>query len=108
VRYFECSAVKFGESQSAVLHQPCTFDVITHFLYYGNDFTLMICVLGAFAKLRKATVSFVMSVCLSARMEQLGSHWTDFHEILNSSIFRKSVAEVQVSLKCCKNNGHFT
>jgi hypothetical protein len=39
--------------------------------------------LGAFAKLRKATISFVMSVCvrLSVRTEQLGSHWTDFHEI---------------------------
>ena len=33
--------------------------------------------LGAFAKLRNATISFVMSV----RMEQLGSYWTDFHEI---------------------------
>jgi hypothetical protein len=33
---------------------------------------------GALAKLRKAIVSFVMS----ARMEYLGSHWTDFHEIL--------------------------
>ena len=39
--------------------------------------------LGAFAKLRKATVSFVISVRvrLSVRIEQLGSHWTDFHEI---------------------------
>jgi hypothetical protein len=35
--------------------------------------------LGAFAKLRKATISFVMSVRLSVRMEQLGSHWTNFH-----------------------------
>jgi len=32
---------------------------------------------GAFAKLRKATIRFVMSV----RMEQLCSHWMDFHEI---------------------------
>jgi len=32
--------------------------------------------LGAFAKLRKATISFLVSV----RME-LGSHSTDFHEI---------------------------
>jgi len=32
--------------------------------------------LGASAKLRKSTVSFVMSV----RVEQLGSHWTDFRE----------------------------
>jgi len=30
--------------------------------------------LGAFAKLRKVTVSFIMSVRLSARMEKLGSH----------------------------------
>jgi hypothetical protein len=45
--------------------------------------------LGAFANLRKATITFVMSVCLPVRpsvclyvrMEQLGSHWTDFLEI---------------------------
>jgi hypothetical protein len=35
--------------------------------------------LGAFAKLRKATVSFIMPVHPSARMEQLGSQWTDFY-----------------------------
>jgi len=35
-------------------------------------------VLGAFANLRKATISFVMSVCLPLRMEQLGCHWTIF------------------------------
>ena len=39
-----------------------------------------------FAKLLKATISYVMSVRPSvrlspARMEQLGSHWTDFDEI---------------------------
>jgi hypothetical protein len=37
------------------------------------------------AKERRATISFAMSVLLSAYssvcMEQLGSHWTDFHEI---------------------------
>jgi hypothetical protein len=41
--------------------------------------------LGAFAKLRKGTMTFVMSVrpsiCLSVCMKQLGSHRTDFHEI---------------------------
>ena len=36
---------------------------------------------GALAKLRKAIISFVMSVCLSVRMEQLGFHSTDFHEV---------------------------
>jgi hypothetical protein len=37
--------------------------------------------LGAFAKLRKASFGFVMSVRPSVRMKQLGSYWTDFHEI---------------------------
>ena len=64
--------------------------------------------LGAFVKLRKATVSFVMSVCPFVRMEQLGSHWTDFHEILFLSIFRKSVEKNQVSLKSDPNNWYFT
>jgi hypothetical protein len=29
----------------------------------------------------KETISFAMSVCLSFRIEKLGSHWMDFHEI---------------------------
>ena len=33
---------------------------------------------GAFAKLRKATFSFVKSVCMFVRMELLGSHSMDF------------------------------
>ena len=39
----------------------------------------------------------------SVRMEQLGTHWTDFHEILYLSITRKSVEKIQVSLKSDKN-----
>ena len=35
---------------------------------------------------KKKTVSFVMSVCLSVRMGQLGSHWKDFREIWHLSI----------------------
>jgi len=35
--------------------------------------------LGAFPKLRIETLSFVLSVGWSVRMEQLDSHWTDFH-----------------------------
>jgi hypothetical protein len=60
--------------------------------------------LGAFAKLRKATISFVMSV----RLEQLGFHWTDFHEMWYFDIFRKSVQKIQVLLKSDENNWHFT
>jgi len=41
-------------------------------------------------------------------MEQLGSHLTDFHEILYFNIFRKSVEKIQVSLKPDKNNRYFT
>jgi hypothetical protein len=36
-------------------------------------------ILGAFAKLRKTTISFVLSVRLSVLIEQLGSHWKDFN-----------------------------
>jgi hypothetical protein len=45
--------------------------------------------LGAFVKLRKSAFSFVISVRPSVRpparqsyrMEEIGSHWTHFHEI---------------------------
>jgi len=64
-------------------------------------------VLGAFAKLRKMTISFVTAVRPSVRME-LGSYWKNFHEILYLRIFRKSVGKMQVSLKSDKNKGYFT
>jgi len=38
-------------------------------------------ILGAFAKLRKVTISFIVSLCPSVRMEQLASHWKDIREI---------------------------
>ena len=60
--------------------------------------------LDAFANVRKATISAVMSV----RMEQLGSHWTNFYETSYLSFFRKCFHEMQVSLKSDKNNGYFT
>jgi hypothetical protein len=50
-----------------VLHRPLKFVFIF---------------LGAFTKVQKATANTVMSVC----MEQLGPHWTTFHDIL---IFEK-------------------
>jgi len=53
---------------------------------------------GAFAKLRKASISSVMSVCLSVRIEHLSSHSMDFHEILYLSTLRKSVEKIQLSL----------
>jgi len=49
-----------------------------------------------------------VSVLPPVRMEQLGSHWTDFHESWYLSIFRKSVENIQISLKSDRNNGYFT
>ena len=69
---------------------------------------------GEFVKLRKATISFVMTVLLSNRLsvrlsatlcdrlsvrtEQLDYQWKDFNEILYLRIFRKSVRKIQVLL----------
>jgi len=39
---------------------------------------------------------------------ELGFHWTDFHEILCMSIFKKSVEKIQVSLTSDKKNRYFT
>jgi hypothetical protein len=50
-------------------------------------------------KLQKATISFIVHIRFSVRVEQLCSHWKDFHEIFYLSIFRKSVQKIEVSLK---------
>jgi hypothetical protein len=55
----------------------------------------------------KATVSFIMSFRLPVRMEQLGSHSTDFNEIRCLRILLKSVGKIQVSLKSDNNNVYF-
>ena len=66
-------------------------------------------VFSAFSKLRKATISFVTSVrpsvSQSVRREQLGSHRTDFHEVLYLVIFRETVEKILVSLQSDRNNG---
>jgi hypothetical protein len=68
------------------------------FVFYSTLPTLMM--LGQ----TQIKFNFVMSV----HMEQLGSHWTDFHEIWYLNIFRKSVGKIQVSLKSERNDGYFT
>jgi len=40
-------------------------------------------------------------------MEQLGSHWKDFHEILYGSVFRKSVVKIEVSLNLTRIAGMY-
>ena len=67
------------------------------------------CHLRRFLKIAKReTVSFIVSVRLCARMEQLGTHGKYFHEIWRLNIFQKSVQKIQVTLKYYKNNGYFT
>jgi hypothetical protein len=46
-----------------------------------------------------------MSVCPSVRIEQFGSHWTDFHQIWYLIILPKSVQKTQGSLKSHKMTG---
>jgi hypothetical protein len=60
------------------------------------------------AKKKEKNTSFVMSVRMSVHMEQLSSHWTDFHEVWCFRIFRKSVEKIEISLKSDKNNAYFT
>jgi len=38
-----------------------------------------------------------MSVCLYVRMEQFGSHWKNYYEILYLNISREFVEKIQVS-----------
>jgi hypothetical protein len=71
--------------------------------------------LGLFAKLWRATVSFIMSICPSIRSaihlsasNNSTQHSMDFREIWYLSIFRKSVKKIQVSLNSDKSSGYFT
>jgi len=60
--------------------------------------------LGAFEKLRKGTISFVMHVrSKGTRLPLDRFSWNLIFEI-----FRKSVEKIQVSLKSDKNKGYFT
>jgi hypothetical protein len=55
--------------------------------------------LGPFAKLQRATISFIMYVRLSVHMERFGSHWKIFRKIWYFSSFQKSVEKIHVSSK---------
>ena len=76
-----------------------------------NIFYLLLCnFLKHFRRFRKIAKSYywLRHVRPPVCMEQLGSHWTDFHEIWYLRFFRKSVQKIQVSLKSGKNKGYFT
>jgi hypothetical protein len=98
--FFETS-VHFYQNISRHLSESCCLHC------HGTE-THCCSFLGVFARLRKATISFVVSFHPSLRTEQLGSHWTDFHEIWYLNIFEKSVQKIEVLLKSDKNDWHFT
>ena len=61
--------------------------------------------LGALAKLRKVNISFVISVLV----EQLGSHWMDFHDLIFGNLSRKlkfhsNLASVTGTLRADQDN----
>jgi hypothetical protein len=76
-------------------------------MYWGKYRTQYL-FLGAFAKFWKVTISFVMSVCPSVRMKQLGSHWREFEKTWYFRLFRKSVEKIKISVQSDKNNEYFT
>jgi hypothetical protein len=61
---------------------------------------------GAFAKLRNATISFVMSVCPSAwnNSAPIGRNYMEVY----IGIFFENVPKIQILLKSDKDNGYFT
>jgi hypothetical protein len=71
-----------------------------------NPTASFILYLGTFAKLRKATISFVVSV----RMRQLGSLWADFHGIWYWSIFLKCVEKMNfiIFIKIWQEKRYYT
>jgi hypothetical protein len=75
--------MKFAYFLKACCHasfQVCELNVIS---VASILVVCMLCMLflGVFAKLRKAIISFVMSIYPSVRVNQLNSHWMDFYEI---------------------------
>jgi len=64
--------------------------------------------LGAIAKLRKAAMNLVTPVCPSARMEQLGSNWSDLKKKSDISVFLENLSrKFKFSLQSDKNKGCF-
>ena len=57
---------------------------------------------------KRLSASSCLAVRPCVRMVQHDSHWTNFHEVWYSSVFRKSVEKTQVPLESDKNNGCFT
>ena len=60
------------------------------------------------SKLAQSNLLASSRVCPSAWKKKIGSHWTDYHEILYTGIFWRYFGEIQVPLKSDTNKGYFT
>jgi hypothetical protein len=92
----------FGYSGHCGL-DSCCFPLMNMFIPFvlSNKKIVKNCLfvfLGSFAKFRKATINFGMSVRPSVRpsVRQVESHWMDFREIRYLNIFRNSIEKIQV------------
>jgi len=107
--YSEVTFIKTTKRIILFIHWSSQLHV-TNTLFKTHSF------LGSFEKLRKATMSCVMSVCLSvcqplrpsARTAQLDYPRKNFHKIWCLIIFRKSVQKIHVSLKSNNKRRLFT
>jgi len=98
------------ETQKFSTSQPLNVGVSGRSLLMSEENISMIpdSFYALFAKLRKATIIFFVSVLPSISKEHFGSHFTDFHEIWRIRIFRICVETIEFSLKFNKNKGCFT
>jgi hypothetical protein len=78
-RYFRVWYDLTGEAQNRGI-SPVQY-LMSFVVHSPGRNTLVSAILGTFAKLGKAIISSVLSVCPSVRMEQLCNHCTDSHEI---------------------------
>jgi len=85
---------------------PARAKFLPHIFYARVRCRECLNLLGAFAIFRKSTISFIMSVRPPVRVEQLGSHRTDFHGIWYLRIFKKYAGKIQIPFILVKNNGY--
>jgi hypothetical protein len=100
VRFWKTNyaVIKF-DINTSLLRDACCSKTVADDCHLNNLLSFS----GAFAKLRKATISIVMpgrqSAYLFVRRDQLGFYLREFYEILYWKIFLKSAEKIQVSLK---------
>jgi len=96
------------------VHIPVSISAVASYEYQQDATPIFRCKHNAkkfprlWARSQNGEKLLLVSSSLSIRMEQFGSHWADFREILYLHIFRKYVLKTQVSLNSNKNNGYFT